>query len=294
MAFNKIQPEQIQLATFFSDSGDFNITQTDTGVKMNLSKGLTGDFAFTGSLLTNGRSVFGLANTGDNFFITDQNCMLFNGANTQIRGTGNAAFKADGSTISGTNNVALNVNVASFIGSTVGVAQRNTALHGRGINFGYGVTGALIMKDFTSSSQSAPMNHSFTANFESGHYFEVGQTYFNQNVSLAESGVVSGDLSVFGSGFLTGQEITTNHYLTGYTSGNFVNRHGDQAISGEKTIDSTMRFNTGFQLPAYTGTVQGAGTTAAPATGALAISGHTLYVNVGGSWAGIAISGVLS
>ena len=41
MAFNKIQPEQIQMPTFFSDSGDLNITQTDTGVQINVSKNLT-------------------------------------------------------------------------------------------------------------------------------------------------------------------------------------------------------------------------------------------------------------
>ena len=48
MAFNKIQPEQIQLATFFSNSGDIHINQTDTGVKLNLSRLITGNFGFTG------------------------------------------------------------------------------------------------------------------------------------------------------------------------------------------------------------------------------------------------------
>ena len=48
MAFNKIQPEQIQLATFFSNSGDIAINQTDTGVRLNLSRGITGNFNFSG------------------------------------------------------------------------------------------------------------------------------------------------------------------------------------------------------------------------------------------------------
>jgi len=293
MAFNKIQPEQIQMPTFFSDSGDLNITQAGTGIQINLSKGLTGDYAFTGSLLTNGKSVFGLANTGTNFFLTEKNCMLFNGSNTQIRGTGNSAFLADESTISGVNNAALNVYGANFNGIADGTSQRNTALHGRNIIFGSSITGSLIMKDFTTSTQMAPANHSFTVNFESGHFFEIGNTYFGNSISSEYSGIFSGDVEILGSGILTGYEIVNTHYLTGYTSGNFVNRCGDEAITGQKTIVDCMRFQTGFQLPAYTGTVQGAGTATAPATGALAISGHTLYVNVGGSWAGIAISGGL-
>ena len=69
MAFNKIQPEQIQLHTFFSDSGDLRFTQTNTGVKVNLSRNITGDFNFTGQFKTNGKSVFGLANTGNNIMI---------------------------------------------------------------------------------------------------------------------------------------------------------------------------------------------------------------------------------
>ena len=38
MPFNKIQPEQIQLATFFSSSGDISVNQTETGVGLNLSR----------------------------------------------------------------------------------------------------------------------------------------------------------------------------------------------------------------------------------------------------------------
>lgn len=292
MAFNKIQPEQIQQPTFFSDSGDFNLSQSDTGVRLNLSKGLTGDFTFTGSLLTNGRSVFGLANTGQNFFITDNNCLLLNGANTQIRGTGNNAFLADGSTISGVNNVAVNVNTANFIGNSAGTAERNTALHGRGITFGSSTTGSVVLKDFTSSSQSATQNHSFYANFESGHFFRGGQASFEKSVGFAQSGVFSGSLEVIGSGFLSGEEIITKDSLESYASGNYADLSQDQTIGGEKTITSQMRFLTGFQIPKWEGTNSQAGPSTAPATGALAISGTTLCVFVGGSsWAGIAISG---
>jgi hypothetical protein len=290
MAFNKIQPEQIQMATFFSDSGGLNIVQTETGVRINISENQTGDFIFTGILKTNGKSVFGLADTGDNFFISENDNMLFLGSNTQIRGTGNVGIYADRSSISGSHNMAINVNSANFFPS----GEQNTAVHGYGITFPKSVTGSLAMKDWTSTSQAVHQNHSFYCNFQSGHFFEGGQTLFDKSVSFGESGIVSGDLEVLGGAILSGSTFVNQFYLTGYASGNYANLYTDQLVSGEKTIDGCMRFNTGFQLPAYTGTVQGAGTTVSPATGALAISGATLYVFLGGSWAGIGISGALS
>tara|TARA_R110000765_G_scaffold42152_3_gene89309 strand:+ start:204 stop:1115 length:912 start_codon:yes stop_codon:yes gene_type:complete len=303
MAFNKIQPEQIQLATFFSDSGDLNITQTDTGVQMNLSKGLTGDFSFTGSLSINGKSVFGLANTGNNEFDIDSGNILFLGANTQIGDSvidhDNVGILANLSQISGINNVALNVSNTSFSTGS----QNNTALAGNSLSFAKEATGSVILKDTTSSSQTAISPQSLYVNFGSGHFFEGGRTYFETHASFGESGIFSGSLEVLGSGFLTGQEIITKHYLTGYAENNFVNRSDHQIITGEKRIVSSMRFDTGFQLPAYTGTVQGAHYvgigSSSITTGSLAISGHTLYICVGGTsdnvpkWAGIPISGTL-
>jgi len=295
MAFNKIQPEQVQQPTFFSASGDFNIDQsTDTGVGIELSRNLTGDFYYSGNLLINTREVFGLGNTGDNFFNVDSGNLLLRGSRTRI-GDGvndgnNICISADSSTVSGLNNVILNGSTVSFSTGT----RNNTCLAGDNISFPTQATGCVVLKDSLSSSTvSAVMDQSLYVSFESGNFFNAGQTLFADHVGMDGSGIVSGNLEVVGSGIITGQEIITRHYLTGYASGNFVARGGDQAITGEKTIESTMRFNTGFQLPLYTGTVQGAGTAVAPATGALAISGHTLYVYVGASWAGIAISGGL-
>lgn len=303
MAFNKIQPEQIQLATFFSDSGDLNITQTDTGVQLNLSKGLSGDFIITGSLKINDREAFGLASTGDNDFDVDSGNILFLGADTQIGNSvidhDNVGILANLSQISGINNVALNVSNTSFSTGS----QNNTALAGNSLSFAKEATGSVILKDTTSSSQTAINPQSLYVNFGSGHFFEGGRTYFETHASFEESGIFSGSLEVLGSGFLTGQEIITKHYLTGYASGNYVNSYGPQTISGEKTIRNPMRFDTGFQLPAYTGTVQGAHYVGIGSshitTGSLAISGHTLYICVGGTsdnvpkWAGIPISGTL-
>jgi hypothetical protein len=295
MAFNKIQPEQVQQPTFFGASGDFNIDQsTSTGVGFLLSRNLTGDFNYSGSLTLNTREVFSLGNTGNNFFVVDSGNLLIRGSTTRI-GDGvndgnNICISSDNSTVSGTNNLILNCSNVSFSTGTIS----NTAVAGNNITFPTQATGCVVLKDNKTTSLSAVMDESLYVGFESGHFFEIGQSHFAENVSMGSSGIISGDLQVIGSGMITGQEVITRHYLTGYASGNLVTRGGDEAITGEKTIESTMRFNTGFQLPLYTGTVQGAGTAEAPATGALAISGHTLYVYVGASaWAGIPISGSL-
>jgi len=291
MAFNKIQPEQVQQPTFFSDSGDLNISQTDTGVQLNVSKNLTGNFSFTGDLLTNGKPVFGLANTGDNFFIAANDTALFEGSNTQIRGTGNYAFMARNSQISGFDNSALNVTTLKMLGGEGGVASSNTALHGRGITFASNITGSVVLKDFTSSSQFARSNHAFYSNFESGHFFEGGDAHFDKSVSFGESGIFSGDLNVIGGAVLSGATFVNEPYLQKYAN-------------GERIITGSQVYETGFQLPAYTGINQGAHFvgvgTSHITTGALAISGHTLYICVGGTsdnvpkWAGIPISGELS
>tara|TARA_R110000765_G_scaffold6679_2_gene20486 strand:+ start:126 stop:1052 length:927 start_codon:yes stop_codon:yes gene_type:complete len=307
MAFNKIQPEQIQMPTFFSDSGGLNIDQTDTGIRINVSPNLTGTFNFSGTLLTNDKEVFGLGNTGTNKFVVNSGNLMFMGSNTEI-GDGvndhdNLAILANASRISGLNNVILNgLNITFNTGS-----QRNTALAGANITFTTPATGSVAMKDgLVSTSQSVTRPHSFYATFESGNFFERGHTYFGHHASFQDSGIFSGSLEVLGSGFLSGQEITTKHYLTGYASGNYVNLYGGQSVGGQKVITDPMIFETGFQLPAYTGTVQGAHGVGVSSpfspfisTGTLAISGHTLYVCVGGTtdnvpkWAGIPISGIL-
>ena len=134
MPFNKIQPEQIQLHTFFSDSGDLRFTQTNTGVKANLSRQLTGNFEYTGQLKINGKEVFGLSNDDSNNFNVETGNILFQGTNTQM-GAGpndgnNIALIANSCTISGTNNLVLQGRSVSFFTGS----QKNTAI-GRNISF---------------------------------------------------------------------------------------------------------------------------------------------------------------
>jgi hypothetical protein len=259
MAFNKIQPEQIQLATFFSDSGDLNITQTNTGVRMNVSRNLTGTFNFTGDILTNGKSVFGLANTGNNSFDANSGNLAFLGSNIDI-GAGindhdNVAILANNSSISGISNVILNGEDITFATGT----KFNTCVGGDSVTFASTATGNTVLKDYDSASNLTVTNQdSLFISFTNGANFVDGETYHEQAAKFAESGIFSGNLEVFGDIF--------------FHSG-------------------VARYETGFALPIWQGNGSQAGTSATPATGALAISGSTLLIQTGfNQWGKVGIS----
>jgi hypothetical protein len=288
MAFNKIQPEQIQLPTFFSNEGDIWINQTDTGVKLNLSETLTGTFAITGSLLVDGKEVFGLPNTGENNFTIDSGNLLIQGTNTDI-GDGpndgfNVAIKANDCNISGTNNTVVNGYNSNFHTGS----RENTLLAGKSVTFSTDNTGVVVITDTLSSNSVVPDHEqSFHLSFSSGHYFGLGKNYFDDHISVAStsSGIFSGNLEVLGEGKLTGEEIITNRQLTGYCSGEFVRNKGNQYVSGEKTLKDLLIFESGFRLPDYRDVRYDASV-----SGQCAISGTTLCVSVGSSWYGVALT----
>ena len=278
MAFNKIQPEQIQLHTFFSDSGDLNIVQSNTGVKMNLSRNLTGDFSFTGDLSNNGRRVAELASTVNNTFDSDKGNLLFLGSNTEI-GDGpndydNFAISSNNSYISGINNAVFRANAITFNTGS----QENVCLAGHGITFSPTATGNTVLKDdLSSTSLTVTTQHSFHAQFASGYFFNGGDVNIDNSLIVEDSGIFKGTLDVLSDAILSGSTIVN-----------------EELLNGERTITGTQVYETGFQIPKWLGATSVAGSAAAPATGALAILGSTLYVYKGlGAWGGIHISGAI-
>ena len=264
MPFNKIQPEQIQLATFFSDSGDLNITQTDTGVQMNLSKNLTGNFAFTGQVLTNGKRVFGLGHTGSNVFDPDSGNLLFLGGSTEmgqdVNNFNNIALLTQGSNISGINNVAINTKSTIFQTGS----QNNTIVAGNSVTFGKVATGSAVIKDSAATSLTVNDQNTLTVQFANGHFFEAGDNYFEGAASFNASGIFSGKLDVLSDATLSGSTIVNEGLL-----------------NGDRTITGTQRLDTGVAIPLWSGNKSQAGIAVAPATGALAISGATLLIQTG-------------
>ena len=277
MPFNKIQPEQIQMPTFFSDSGDLNInTVSDTGVRVNVSRGLTGDFSFSGQLLTDGREVFGMPNNIDsNTFDSKSGNLLFKGVNTEMGAdantNGNLALYSVNGDISGLRNVVVRgSNITFNTGS-----QDNVVLAGNSITFATEATGCVAIKDsLSSTSMLVNKQESLNIQFKSGTYINGGDTYIGRHLSVQSSGTISGDLRCLGTNLFSG-----------------ISEFGGAATQSA-TFHNTARFKTGFALPLWSGHGSQAGTAAQPATGALAISGNKLCVFVGGSWGGIDIADI--
>ena len=270
MAFNKIQPEQIQLHTFFSDSGDLNIVQSNTGVKMNLSRNLTGDFSFTGDLSNNGRRVAELASTVNNTFDSDKGNLLFLGSNTEI-GDGpndydNFAISSNNSYISGINNAVFRANAVTFNTGS----QENVCLAGHGVTFNKSATGNAVLKDsLSTTSMTIATQHSFHAQFASGYYFKGGDVVIDNSLTVEDSGIFRGTLEVLSDAILSGSTIVNEELLTGYAN-------------GERTITGTQVYDTGFSLPRWLGhAMKAENSDGVESTGALAVSGATLLVYVG-------------
>ena len=266
MPFNKIQPEQIQMPTFFSDSGDLNVSQvSDTGVLINVSRNLTGDFFFTGQLLTDGLEVAGMPNNIDgNVFDSKSGNLMFAGTNTElgadINNKDNLAVFSVNSDISGIRNVMLRgTNVTFNTGS-----QDNVVLGGNSITFSKEATGCVAIKDsLSSTSMLIDKQESLNIQFKSGTYFNGGDVYVGENLSVQTSGTFSGSLRCVGQSFFSG-----------------VTDFGGSSTESA-TFHNTTRFKTGFAIPIWSGNGSQAGTATQPATGALAISGATLLIYTG-------------
>jgi len=261
MAFNKIQPEQIQLHTFFSSSGGFVFEQSDTGVRFDLARRISGEFDFySGSLKNEGKPVFTMPKTGDNTFNFRADNALLQGKNTNI-GDGendgsNFVIKGTSCNVSGQNNLIINgIGVDFATGS-----QDNTCLAGQNITFQKAATGLTVIKDSSSDAVSYGNQDSLHIDFNGGQYFgSSGPTYFDNDINMVQSasGIFSGNLDVVGTSLIQG----------------------------------TTTFTTGFALPTWSGNWSEAGTATSPATGALAISGSKLMVYTGANqWGSIEIT----
>jgi|TARA_R110002020_G_scaffold89952_2_gene219454 hypothetical protein len=234
MPFNKIQPEQIQLATFFSSSGDISINQTDTGVGLNLSREITGDFYLTGHssnpFVINKRPVFSMPITGTNT-IDDftSGTFVFNGAGNTVSGTRNMVINGASNVFTGNSvdNVVLNGASSDFGSGT----NSCTSLAGDGSDFANQTTGAVIITDATTSTPASISNHSMLVDFDSGTFFQGSPTRFltDVNVASAASGLFSGNLGVLGNSFMGTATVITRH--SGQTP---LSQSGSIMVTGDK------------------------------------------------------------
>jgi cytoskeletal protein CcmA (bactofilin family) len=244
MAYTKIQAKQIQLPIFFSPSGDLNFNDLTTGVDVNLSRNLSGNFNIDGSLRINSGIFF--TPDSSHSYDASSGSIVFGGSNNSASGSFNTILAGSGNSITSlaqSNNVILNAINSSI---TSGSAW-NTILAGSGCSFGANITGAVILADVKTAHSNTTSN-SLLIDFASGTTFKGGPTVFNSNIVVDSpySGVFNGEINANGISYLSdaiaSQVVTINDVLT--TSG-ALNILGNAVITGNVTsIDSNV-FQTG-------------------------------------------------
>ena len=238
MAYKKIQPEQLQMPIFYNDLGDVVITQEDTGIRLDLSRGLTGDFNVTGGLILNKAPVLELADTSTNFYNRPESgTFVLNGANNNITNCIDSIIvNGSANTVQGNQNVVLNGSNQDY-----GIGVTNCTAIGNNATFGTLTTGALVLTDSLSTPVIPRGDDSLTLQFTGGAYIATINSYFlNTTVSLNEnsSGIFSGGVNFYGDTFVTGYRVATTHDVTGMLSGNFVEGNGASyfAQSGDHLV----------------------------------------------------------
>lgn len=198
MAFTKIQPQQVQLATFLSPSGDLTFTDNVTGVSANLSRSLAGNFDFTDSLTISSSEVITSApsnnSTSSSIALGGTSNVVSGSNNVLVNGTANTQFSGD-------YNVLVNGTLNDFGAS----GQNNTILAGRQCSFDDKVTGSVILADHETTLANN-VNHSLTVGFSSGVTFRAGDVEFDSHlkVNANHSGILSGNVHVGGTLDVTG------------------------------------------------------------------------------------------
>ena len=144
MAFNKIQPQQVQLPTFYSDSG--NLTFTDNGSTLNveLSDQISSNnsFNFLGGIETKGVEVVsqssGISLEGSG------NISVGQSGGSNMRGVYNVALggmTSDFNAIDCGYNVSLGTQSATFGSDN----KSNVSIGGNSISFSNQTTGAIVL-----------------------------------------------------------------------------------------------------------------------------------------------------
>lgn len=203
MAFTKIQPQQLQLPTFTSRSGDLSFSDLSTGIEINLNRNISGPININ-DLTVDSSEVLKLPLSSS----VSSTSVVLAGTNNNVTGSNNVIINGSSNVdISGSFNVLVNGTSVDFGAS----GQNNTILAGNGCYFGDQVTGSVILADHETTVNN-DTNHSLVVSFESGITFENGDVQFNGGrvfldsnlrVNASNSVAFSGDLLVEGNTYFS-------------------------------------------------------------------------------------------
>jgi len=238
MNFNKIQPQQLQMPTFFSNSGDLAFTDLTTGFKVELSRFLTGDFDISGDLTINFRRI---PQMSPSIVFDRDRGMLIGGTNSTISGEGNFVVNGDGNLIGGEDNTILFSKDSYFQPASSG----NVLIGGNTVTFPSGVTGSMMLGD-NNANREIEASNTIYVEFDSGQRF-INGTVFEDNIDVSGSSIFNGTAD-FENNFTVNAPADFNDDFT--VSGDTtiigdINGSGNFDVTGS-TFDftgSAMRYN---------------------------------------------------
>jgi len=208
MNFNKIQPQQLQMPTFFSNSGDLAFTDLTTGFKVELSRFLTGDFNISGDLTINFRNI---PQMSPSIVFDRDSGMLVGGTNSTISGEGNFVVNGDGNSIGGEDNTILFSKDSSF----EPFSSSNVLIGGNTVTFPSGVTGSMMLGD-NNAIKTIEESNTLYVEFDSGMQVNC-DTSFTGNVTISGNPVVTSSTltGASGDGVFLQEDGVTNTGQTG-------------------------------------------------------------------------------
>jgi len=252
MNFNKIQPQQLQMPTFFSNSGDLAFTDLTTGFKVELSRFLTGDFNISGDLTINSRNI---PQMSPSIVFDRDSGMLIGGTNSTISGQGNFVVNGDGNSIGGEDNTILFSKESSF----EPFSSSNVLIGGTAVTFPSGITGSMMLGDNNANREIGASNTLYVE-FDSGQRF-INNTVFEDNIDVSGNSIFNGtadfennftvnapadfkdDFTVSGDTTIIGDINGSGNFdITGSTfdfTGSAIRYNGKQ-VAVEETVDESI------------------------------------------------------
>ena len=237
MAFNKIQPQQIQLPTFFSESGNLSFTDNSTGVTVELNETING-----GPI----NFVQGVKSQGS--------FPIFNSPNTTIYGSTNHSFASSGtSELSGSHNVVLGGSpdlvsgelnvIVNNLGIDMGdFSKSNTVIGGGNVSIDDSITGSVGL---FSSAASPNMNQNQTVFIEADNGVKIASpTTFSSTSTHQNKSTFNGSAEF--NGLVQVDGASTFNAAAEFNS--TIQADGAAVFNSTSTFDGSAEFNYPVQI----------------------------------------------
>ena len=235
MPFTKIQPQQLQLPTFTSPSGDFSFSDLSTGFQINLSRDIDGPINFNTEVTVDNNAL--LTTSSTNSFSSSS--IALGGEGNVVSGSNNVLVNGLNNTdISGSYNVLVNGTQVDFGAS----GQNNTILAGKSSSFSDQITGSVILADHETTVTN-DTNQSLVISFESGINFRNGDVKFENGDAIFESDAYFSGNDAY---FDTHLRVNQNH--SGIFSGN-IKVGGTAYFNNDVTVVAPMTVTNSLTLP---------------------------------------------